>query len=88
MDKTDFTEMKSLLQSASRDFEAALVSTECLYMALVPRFETIGGRAGGLEHRISGLEQRVSGLERGMDQIGRSNHRIETLLAAIAAKLP
>ena len=39
------------------------------------------------ELRLSALEERVSGVERGIDQIARSNHRLETMLADIAARL-
>ena len=67
-------------ETASRDARAALEATE--------RFvENIGPRLSALEARFSSLEARVGGLEKGLDGVARSNYRIETLLADIAARL-
>ena len=87
MENVDLSLLQSLVQKASRDAEAALAGTERLYSALLPRFEALEHRIGALENRIGGFEHRVSGLELGLDQIARSNHRIETAIADIAGKL-
>ena len=76
----DLTLLQTLVQKASRHAEAALAATERLYAAVLPRL-------GALEARFSALEHRVSGMEHGLDQIARSNHRLEAMLADIAAKL-
>jgi hypothetical protein len=79
--------IQTLLQKASRDAEAALAATERLYSSVLPQFETISLRLTAMEGRIGGLEQRVTGMERGLDQIARSNHRLETMLADIAGRI-
>jgi septal ring factor EnvC (AmiA/AmiB activator) len=73
--------LQSLVQKASRDAEAALAATERLYTAVLPRLDALEARFSALEHRFSGMEHAI-------DQVARSNHRLETMLADIARKLP
>ena len=80
MDNIDLTLLQSLVQKASRDAEAALAATERLANSVLPSLQA-------LEARVSALEARFSGLERGLDQIARSNHRLEAMLADVAGKL-
>ena len=80
MDNIDLTLLQSLVQKASRDAEAALAATERLASSVLPSLQA-------LEARFSALEARFSGLGRGLDQIARSNHRLEAILADFAGKL-
>ena len=74
-------------ETASRDARAALDATERLVASIGPRFSGIEARFSALETRVSGLEARVGGLEQALDGLARSNHRIETMLADIAARI-
>jgi hypothetical protein len=68
-------------ETASRDARAAFDATERLV-------EGIGPRLSSLEPRLSALEGRVGGMEKGLDGLARSNYKIETMLADVAARLP
>jgi hypothetical protein len=72
--------IQTLLQKASRDAEAALAATERLYSSVLPRLSA-------LESRFSAMEARFAGMEGALDHIGRSNHRLETMLADIAGRI-
>lgn len=54
---------------------------------MIGYLERVESRIAALEIRIIGLERRIGGVESGLDGIARFNHRIEQMLADIAAKL-
>jgi len=67
-------------QHASRDARAALEATLRFTEAFAPRLTA-------LEARVGALEQRIGGIERALDDLARSNSRLEELLIDIARKL-
>jgi hypothetical protein len=90
MSGTQNLDLKLVLRNtekASGDTEAALEATERLVVSIGARFDSIESRISTLESRMTGLERRVGAVEKGVDGIARSNHRIEQMLAEIAARL-
>jgi septal ring factor EnvC (AmiA/AmiB activator) len=75
-------------ETASRDARAAFDATERLVEGIGGRFDSVESRIATLESRIAGLERRVGSMEKGLDGLARSNYKIETMLADIAARLP
>jgi hypothetical protein len=71
---------------ASRDARAAFDATERLVAGIGPRFAGMEAHLSALEVRVGALEARVGALEVGIDGVARSNYRIETMLADIAAR--
>ena len=75
-DNIELTLILRNTEAASRDAKAALEATQRFIVSL-------GSRLGALEGRFSALESRTSGIEQAMDEIARSNHRMEQTLSAI-----
>jgi hypothetical protein len=74
-------------ENASRDAKAALDATLRFITTVGGRMTGLEARMTGLEARFTALEGRTEGIERGLDEIARSGHRIEQVLADINAKL-
>jgi hypothetical protein len=82
-------ELKLILrntETASRDAKAALEATLRFVTSFDGRLTAFEARIGALETRFTALETRTAGIERGIDEIARSNHRIEQMLAEILAR--
>ncbi|HME23570.1 MAG TPA: hypothetical protein VKI44_19970 [Acetobacteraceae bacterium] len=89
-DRPDNVELGLILGNtteASRDAKAALDATLRSMTTVVGRLTGVEARIGGLEARFTALEDRAAGIERGIDELARSNHRIEQILADVQAKL-
>lgn len=74
-------------ENASRDSKAALDATLRFITSFGGRMTAFEARIGALETRFTALEDRTTGIERSLDEIARSSHRVEQVLADISAKL-
>jgi hypothetical protein len=72
-------------ESASRDAKAALEATLRFITSFDGRLTAMEARMGALEIRFTALENRTTGIERGIDEIARSQHRMEQTLAELLA---
>ena len=73
-------------ENASRDAKAALEATLRFITSFGGRMTAFEARIGALETRFTALEDRTTGIERGLDEIARSNRRMEQMLADILDK--
>jgi hypothetical protein len=89
MSDTSNVDLKLILrntETASRDAKAALEATLRFAASFDGRLTALEARIGALETRFTALETRTAGIERALDEIARSNHRIEQMLAEIISR--
>ncbi len=74
-------------ETASRRARAAFDATQRLVTGIGARFSGIETRLSAVEPRVGGLDTRVGGFADAFDTVAKSNFRIETALADIAARI-
>lgn len=82
-DNIELTLILRNTEAASRDARAALDATLRFIVSVDGRLTALEGRIAALETRFTALEGRATGIEHAIDEIARSNHRMEQTLSTI-----